>query len=122
MKCMERNKRKVYYALYESEQPILDDEGYDTGEFTTGYSKPVELRINVSPASGESATRLFGDVLDYDRTLVTSDMSLPITETSILWIDETDINKPHDYVVKRIARGLDSILIAVKKVEVSKSA
>lgn len=122
MKCMERNKRTIYYALYENEQPLYDEDGYETGEYTSGYSNPVELKINVSPASGENATRLFGDVLDYDRTLVTSDMDLPITETSVLWIDETDTTKPHDYIVKRVAKGLDSILIAVKKVEVSHGA
>lgn len=119
MKCMERNKRLVYYASFDNEVPIYDDEGHDTGETTSGYTPPVALRINVSPNSGESATRLFGEVLDYDRTLVTSQMDLPIDEQCVFWIDETDTSKPHDYIVKRIAKGLDSILIAVKKVNVS---
>ncbi len=119
MRCLERNKRKVFYALYSNEIPLYDNDGYKTGEYTAGYCEPVELKINISPASGESATRLFGDVLDYDRTLVTDDMNLPIDETSVFWIDESDIAKPHDYIVKRVAKGLDSILIAVKKVEIS---
>ena len=118
MRTLKRNERIIYYALFIKNEPIKDDDGYDTSETTPIYSEPVELRINTSPASGESATRQFGDVLDYDRTLVTCDTDLPLTETSVLWIDETDTSKPFDYVVKKIGDGINSNLIAVKKVEV----
>ena len=122
MRELERNKRKIYYALFDKNEPILDDDGNDTGEARPTYFAPVELRINVSPALGESATRQFGDVVDYDRTLVICDMSLPIDEKTVFWIDETDTEKPYDYAVKKVAKSLNSLQIAVKKVEVSVGA
>lgn len=122
MRELERNKRTVYYALFDKNEPILDDDGNDTGEETPVYLAPVELRINVSPAAGESATRQFGDVVDYDRTLVTCDITLPIDEHTVFWVDEADTAKPFDYTVKQVAKSLNSLLIAVKKVEVSVGA
>lgn len=122
MRELERNKRTVYYALFDKNEPILDENGDDTGEERPTYFAPVELHINVSPALGESATRQFGEVLDYDRTLVSCDMSLPIDEQTVFWIDETDTTKPFDYSVKKVAGSLNSLLIAVKRVEVSVGA
>jgi hypothetical protein len=116
---LERNKRTVYYALFDKNEPILDENGDDTGEERPAYFAPVELRINVSPALGESATRQFGEILDYDRTLVTCDVGLSIDEKTVFWIDETDTTKPFDYTVKKVAKSLNSLQIAVKKVEVS---
>ena len=119
MRELERNKRKIYYALFDKNEPILDDDGNDTGEVRPTYFAPVELRINVSPALGESSTRQFGEVVDYDRTLVTCNTSLPINEKTVFWIDETDTSKAFDYTVKKVAVSLNSLQIAVKKVEVS---
>lgn len=123
MRELERNKTTIYYALRdENDKPLYDDNGYETGETVPSYSEPVALRINVSPALGESATRQFGDIVDYDRTLVTCDMTLPITEGTVFWIDETDTSKPYDYVAKKVADSLNAKVIAVKKVEVSTNA
>ena len=122
MRELERNKRTVYYALFDKNEPILDEDGNDTGEERPAYFAPVKLRINVSPALGESATRQFGEIVDYDRTLVICDTSLPIDEQTVFWIDETDTTQPFDYVVKKVAESLNSLQIAVKKVEVSVGA
>ena len=122
MRELERNKRTVYYARFDKNEPILDDDGNDTGEERPSYFAPVKLRINVSPAVGESATRPFGEIVDYDRTLVTCDTSLDVDEQTVFWIDETDTTKPFDYVVKKVAKSLNSLLVAVKKVEVSGGA
>ena len=119
MRELERNKRTIYYALFDKNEPILDEDGNYTGEEQPTYLPPVKLRINVSPALGESATRQFGEVVDYDRTLVTCDTTLPIDERTVFWIDETDTTKSFDYTVKKVAKSLNSLQIAVKKVEVT---
>ena len=122
MRELERNKSKIYYALFDKYEPILDEDGNDTGEERPSYFAPVELRINVSPALGESATRQFGTTVDYDRTLVICDTALPIDEQTVFWIDEPDTTKAFDYTVKKIAKSLNSLLIAVKRVEVTVGA
>jgi hypothetical protein len=116
---LERNKQCIHYALFDKIEPIYDENGYETGEETIKYFPPVKTKMNVSPALGESSTRPFGNVVDYDRTIVICDTSLPIDEQTVFWIDETDTTKPYDYIVKKVAKSLNSLLIAVKKVEVS---
>ena len=119
LRTLERNKQVIYYALYEDKEPVLDENGNETGEYEILYSSPTALRINVSAARGESSTRPFGNTENYDKVLMTDDLSIPITETSILWIDSLDTEKPHDYIVKKIAKSLNSVSIAVSKVSVS---
>jgi hypothetical protein len=119
VRTLERNKQTIYYALYEGKEPLTDEYGNPTGEYEVLYSEPVFLKINVSAARGEYETRLFGDMENYDKVLVTDDLSLPITEASILWIDSLDTTKPHDYIVKKVAKSLNTISYAVTKVKLS---
>ena len=51
--------------------------------------------------------------------MITDDMDCPIDERSILWIDSLDTSQPHDYIVRKVAKGLNSIMYAVRKVNVS---
>ena len=51
--------------------------------------------------------------------MITDDMDCPIEESSILWIDNLDTEKPHDYIVRKVAKGLNSIMYAVRKVNIS---
>lgn len=125
MRTLERNKQTIYYALYEDKTPIEDEYGNETGEYTLVYSEPKEFMLNVSSARGESYTRHFGDYVDYDKVMVTTDLSVPITETSLLWIDTLPVIEdgenaiPHDYIVKKVARSLNSISYVISKVSVS---
>lgn len=119
MRTLERNKQKVFYALYDRKIPIIDEYGNPTGEYEISYTEPVLLRINVSPAVGEYQLRQFGGLADYDRVLITDEHDLPIAEDSVFWIDNLDTSQPHDYVVKRLSKGLNSLSIAVSKVNTS---
>ncbi len=117
MRTLERNKRDVYYALYEDMSPIEDEYGNPTGEYELVYGEPVLWRVNVSAAKGQWAIHQFGETENYDKVLV-SDLDVPISKTSVLWIDNLDTSKPHDYVVKTIAKSLNVTTIAVSKVRV----
>lgn len=119
MRTLERNKQTIYYALYEDKKPLLDEYDNETGEYEILYSSPTALRINVSAAAGESYTRQFGDTESYDKIMITDDMDCPIEESSILWIDNLDTEEPHDYIVRKVAKGLNSIMYAVRKVNIS---
>lgn len=119
LRTLERNKQVIYYALFDGKEPVIDEYGNQTGEYEILYTPPTLLKINVSAARGEYSTRQFGDTENYDKVLMTDDLNVPITETSILWIDSLDTLKPHDYIVKKIAKSLNSVSIAVSKVSVS---
>lgn len=117
MRALARNKQAIYYALYQGKQDITED-SYYTGEQETVYSEPVLFKINVSPSKGNADLEIFGIEAQYSKVMVTADMSCPIDEYSRLWIGITP-DQPYNYVVKRVARGLNSISYAIEEVSAS---
>ena len=118
-----RNDRPFWYCLYESAEEIVDEWGNSTGELTPTYSEPVEMYANISPATGLAQTEMFGGLDSYDKVIVTSDMDCPIDEYTVLFVDKEpehnlDDGLMYDYIVKRVAKSLNSISIAIRKVEV----
>lgn len=136
MRGLKRNKQKLWYQLYKDHIPVyetdLDDNIiYDlvtgepllTGEYTVGYSDPVEFQANVSASRGEANTDPFGVDLVYDKMIATCDMKLPIDELSVLFVDKEptfstdgELTNKLDYKVVKVAKSLNSILYAIRKV------
>lgn len=88
---------------------------------------------NISAAKGESSTRQFGEDESYDKVIVHCNPKLEIDEYSVLWIDRMPVRDrtgnlaldedgnettPHDYIVKRVARSINSVSVAISKVNV----
>lgn len=134
MRCMNRNKVRFFYALYEGREAITDEYGNKTGEYTIKYSNPVEFYANISAAMGETQTRQFGETVSYDKIIVMDNQAPAIDEYSVLWIDTLpQLNEdgslaldsrdetitPYDYIVKKIAKSLNVVSVAVSKVSVS---
>lgn len=124
MRCMARNKSAFYYASYTGQTEIVDEYGNATGQYSVTYGEPIKAFGNVSAAQGEMETRQFGENESYDKVIVLDDVNTPIDEYSILWVDTPPIidggstATPHDYVVKKVARSLNSASIAISKVSV----
>jgi hypothetical protein len=133
MRDLERDKQKIFYSQFLGKQPILDENGDDTGESMVTYSNPQEFRICVSTTKNSAENEVFGINLDYDRTMSTHDKTFPITEESILWIDKVPVLNedgsikydaksnmvmPNDYTVKAVGTSQKSTnaLYAIKKV------
>lgn len=123
MKCMDRNKSECWYLLYDGKTMNMSDDGYETGQMSVKYKDAVKMLANISPASGAAQVEQFGQFVSYDKVIVTDDMSCPISEDTVPFVDkepEYDGEKPlYDYVVKRVAKSLNSISIAISKVNVS---
>ena len=131
MKTLKRNQRKFYYCLYSSESTVYDEYGNETGEPKVIYAAPVEMYANISQATGQTNIEQFGNLENYDKVIVTDDMECPIDEHSVLFIDKepefnevtvgqtTTYEPVYDYTVKRVAKSLNSISIAIRKVDVS---
>jgi hypothetical protein len=125
MRCLTRNKRKFYYASYIGETENTDEYGNITGEYSLAYENPIEIFGNVSAAQGEIQNRQFGESESYDKVIVLDDKKAPIDEHSILWVDTLphlnengSTDTPHDYIVRRVARSLNGVAIAISKVDV----
>lgn len=134
MRGLVRNKTKFYYALYETREEITDDYGNKTGQYELIYGNPVMMFGNVSAAVGEIQNRQFGESESYDKVIVLDNPNVPINEYSHLWVDTSPLltetgtlvlkdddteQTPHDYVVKKVARSLNSVSIAISKVDVN---
>lgn len=124
MKLMSINQRYFYYALLLRQDPIYDEWGNETGETKLVYANPVKMMANISAAGGASQVEQFGNLTGYSRVIVTSDMSCPIDENTVLFIDKeaefSDDGTPvYNYVVKRVAKSLNSISYAVSEADVS---
>ena len=124
MRTMEKNKRTFYYCLYKGTERLQDEYGNVTGEEKVIYSRPIQMRANISAASGSTQVEQFGNFISYDKVIVTDDINCLIDENSVLFVDkkpeyDKDQNPLFDYTVKRIAKSLNSISIAISKVTVS---
>lgn len=126
MRCLNRNKRAVYYALYSDKIPARDELGCMTGDYITVYKQPVKIYAGVSSARGSAVNDKFGIQLDYSKSIVTEDTALPADEQTVFWIDRVpeldeagDTQTPYDYVTAGIARSINSVTIAVKRADVS---
>lgn len=134
MKCMQINKTEFYYSLYKEKKPLVDEYGNQTGEYKLVYDIPKKYFGNISSAKGETATLQFGESEEYDKVIMLDKNAPEIDEYSRLWIDtfprtqkdgslfldeENAVVTPHDYVVKKVAKSLNSVSIAIRKVKVS---
>lgn len=124
MRTLKRNQRPFYYCLFVDKEDLVDEYGNLSGETRVIYDEPVLMYANVSPATGAAQTEQFGNLENYDKVIVTDDLNCPIDENSVLFIDKEpeyslDDNPIFDYTVRRVAKSLNSISIAVRKVNVS---
>lgn len=125
MRCLAKNKQKFYYALFNSKSEATDENGYFTGGYVLNYGNPIAAKANISAAKGETTMRQFGEDIPYDKVIVMDNGVTLIDEYAVLWIDTLPVleadgttNTPHDYVVKQVARSINSVSIAVAKVDV----
>ena len=147
MRDLKRNQTEFWYCLLipNTQEAIVDEYGNETGELIPSYKKAVSMRANISPATGQNQVEQFGNLDSYDKVIVTCDMSCPIDENSVLFIDKrpeyTEVQTheiiegqalyaddeivektyelpKYNYIVKRVAKSLNGISIAVRKVDV----
>ena len=121
------NTRKLWFAKYIGEQPILDGNGDDTGDTKPLYDNPVEFRANISPSRGSVDEDIFGQNVSYSRTVSTSKLNLGIDEQSVMWDEEPEgISKgtvDYDaakYRVVAVAMGKFTVHYALKELNNSR--
>lgn len=119
MRGLKRDERTVYYAQYLSDTYITDAAGYKTGEKKRNYSSVAYVKGTLSHGEGKITPQFFGSNASFDRVFITHDMSCPINENSLIWIDNptTDTN---DYIVACIPKKTPNcIAIALRRATVS---
>lgn len=137
MRSLRKNQQSLHYVTYSEEIKVYqrDENGnivyievegksvpVEIGN-APGYNTPVLFYANISAGKGTAQEEVFGTGIDFTRTISTSDMSCPIDELSLIWIDsKTEYNADGtvnadsaDYkVAAKPAKGLNNIMIAIK--------
>ena len=124
MRNQQRNLRPFYYCQYEESSDQYDEYGNLIPEPLRTYGEPVLMYGNISAASGTAQVEQFGNLDSYNKVITTADMSCPIDEHTVLFVDKEpefnpdDDSPMFDYIVKRVAKSLNGISIAIRKVDV----
>ena len=136
MRSLKKNQQKNYYSTYANQIVIYerDENGeivYVDEEKTipkiiserAGYNKPVSFCANASAGKGTAQEEVFGKDIDFTRTISTTDLTLPIDELSLVWIESepkyledgtVDTNSADYKVAAKPARSLNQLMIALK--------
>lgn len=138
MRSLRKNTQPLHYATYSEEIKVYKRDEDGNIEYVeidgslvpielgtvAGYNEPVIFYANISAGRGDAQADVFGSSVDYTRTISTTDMTCPIDELSLIWIDNkveynTDgtVNPDSaDYEVAAYpAKSLNDIVIAIKK-------
>lgn len=98
MRNMARDERQMWYALYTGKTAQVDSNGDETGDVVLTYSEPHEFWAVISPGRGYNAgfagtlrKAVFGVDIDSERRIMTVDLDLPVTETSLIWLHEPQL-------------------------------
>ena len=121
MRNLLRNQDPIFYRRLVGSEEIVDDYGNVTGSYIPIYGDLMSFAGCVSANKGTTESEQFGMDMDYDRTITTADPTLPIDETSVLWLDGADTRGPYNYIVRRVSRWHNSLQLAVKRVDVTTS-
>ena len=112
MRCLLKNKQKMYYALYtESTETttgktiIVDGEEVEVeyGSTAQEYTEPVEFKGNIAFTGGDVYETEYGiDKSKYSAVLVMNKGEIPIDEHSLIWYDTPPTGKADFKVVKLV--------------------
>lgn len=113
MRDLRRNMQTIAYRLFLGTAELMDEYENPNGSYKPLYSEKITMRISVSPNKGDYSVQQFGNHLDYDRTMITSNTDCPISETTRVYIG-ADV-----YEVKAVARSLNAVQYAIKRVDIT---
>jgi len=122
LRTVQRNKRTIYYALYEGVAEVVDSDGNYTGEQEVKYGEIQTARMNVSGGRGQAEIELFGVDNPFTRTAVTDDLETPFNTDTIFWFDADPLVDPHNYRCTGISRTINQVVIALAEIGVSHEA
>lgn len=124
MRIVQRNKRPIWYALYNKITDEMDAEGNYTGEKVTTYDEPVKDMMNVSGGRGSAEVEIFGVDNPFTRSVVTNDLTTPFNTDTIWWFESEPYDalgnrQPHNYRCTGVARTMNQAVIALAEVDVN---
>ena len=147
MRCLERNKKPLWFANRTSESYATNSIGLKTGEKLQTYETPQKIRCSMSISSGANnigsqgmvTLNSYGLTTAYTHNAITEDINCPLKEDGILWYgrepshtetvtktvngqtvtEDVEVPNPHNYVVVRKAESLNHLIYYLQEVDAS---
>jgi hypothetical protein len=119
VRTLNRNKRTIWYALYNGVTEVVDEDGNYTGEQEVSYGEPIQARMNVSGGRGQAEIELFGVDNPFTRTAVTDDLDTTFNTDTIFWFEADPLTDPHNYRCTGVARTINQVVIALAELDVT---
>lgn len=123
MRTTQRDKREIWYALYEGVSEVVDDNGDYTGEYEVSYSVPVKTRMNVSGGRGQAQLEVFGIDNPFTIVAVTDDLTTNFTTDTVFWFGVTPGNTaddvPYNFRCTGVSKTINGCTLALAEVTVS---
>ena len=118
------DKRLLWYSNPVGKKtPVVDEWENETGESAyESWSTPAKLMLNVSPPTGSAEANPFGAFTDYSYVVSSSSKkhNTPLYEGTHVWF-QTDVSKPFNYIVVKVAEHITDTLYALKEVAASEN-
>lgn len=118
------DKRPLWYSNPVGEKtPVVDECGNETGESAyKSWSEPAKLMLNISPPTGSAEANPFGAFTDYSYVVSSSSKkrNTPLYEGTHVWF-QTDVSKPFNCTVVKVAEHITDTLYALKEVAASEN-
>lgn len=107
MRTLDKNKSTLWYVKETGTTDVVDDDGFKTGEKTSGYSTPSKIRIQLYPANGRVSEEIFGTDVSLDAIGVSD---LELDDTCLFFLDEPILNEYDNptYKIQNISKSLNS--------------
>lgn len=109
MRSLNRNKRKIYYKKWLSDETIYDEHGNETGEKQPIYGEAVEYDCNISSTMGLEEVQAFGNITNYSRAITIADVNCPLSENDIAEFGEKE------YIVVRKSDSKNGLMYALQE-------
>lgn len=126
MRCLKKNKQKLYYALYQSSTEVTTGQSItvdgktipvEVGATTKTYGNPVEFYGNISMSGGNVYETEYGiDISSYSAVLVMNKDEIPIDEHSLIWHTSPTTDKA-DYKVVKVVPSLNVSKYLLQRIE-----
>lgn len=110
MRTLELNKTSLWAVHVIAKEPILDDDGFETGELNFIYTEPREVRLHLYPSNGDIIRRLFGYDASFDMIAVSTDVNLDVD--TLLFVDYPTPDYSITYTYSIVARSKSLNVIA----------
>ena len=118
MRTTQRDRRTIYYALYQGVIEAVDADGNYTGEQEISYATPVEAHMNVSGGRGASAVEEFGTDNPFTHTAVTEDLTTAFDTNTVFWFKKTPSEGAYNFRCTGVADTVNGRTIALQEVSI----